>query len=127
MGEIVAGGVPTGRVGFNIAENWVERVVVVAVTGDVDMITVPDLAEAIDAAARKEPSALIVDLSKVEFLASAGINLLVAVHREITFSARFAVVADGPATSRPLKLIGIDEIVALYSTLDEALADFVDA
>jgi anti-sigma B factor antagonist len=127
MGEFGAGGTPTGNVGFNVAEKWVERIVVLAVLGDVDMLTVPALAEAIDAAASKEPSALIVDLSKVEFLASAGMNLLVDVHRQITFSTRFAVVADGPATGRPLKLVGIDEIVAVYSTLDEALADFVDA
>jgi hypothetical protein len=35
---------------------------------------------------------------------------------------RFAVVADGPATSRPLKLVGVAEIVGLHATLDEALA-----
>jgi len=35
---------------------------------------------------------------------------------------KFAVVADGPATSRPLKLVGIAEVVGLYPTLDEALA-----
>jgi hypothetical protein len=36
---------------------------------------------------------------------------------------RFAVVADGPATSRPIKLLGVDSIVALFPTLEEALAD----
>jgi hypothetical protein len=35
---------------------------------------------------------------------------------------QFAVVADGPATSRPLKLVGISEVVGLHATLDEALA-----
>jgi anti-sigma B factor antagonist len=33
-----------------------------------------------------------------------------------------AVVADGPATSRPLKLVGVTDVVDLYATLDEALA-----
>jgi len=32
------------------------------------------------------------------------------------------VVADGPATSRPLRLVGIADIIDLYATLDEALA-----
>jgi hypothetical protein len=31
-------------------------------------------------------------------------------------------VADGPATSRPLKLVGIADIVPLFATLDDALA-----
>jgi hypothetical protein len=35
---------------------------------------------------------------------------------------RFAVVAEGPATSRPLKLVGIADVVGLHATLDEALA-----
>ena len=110
--------------GFGVAENWVERTVVVAVSGDVDMATAPELAEAIQAAAREEPAALIVDLSRVEFLASAGMSLLITAHRDIAPSARFGVVADGPSTSRPLKMIGIDTIFALYRTLGEALDEF---
>jgi anti-sigma B factor antagonist len=109
--------------GFGVTESWVERTVVVAVSGDLDMLTAPELAEAIQAASRKAPAALIVDLSSVEFLASAGINLLFNAHRDTTPSARFGVVADGPTTSRPLKLIGMDTIFAVYRTLDDALCD----
>jgi len=72
----------------------------------------------------KEPEALIVDLSRVDFLASAGMTVLIAAHREVAPSARFGVVADGPATSRPLKIIGIDTIVDVYRTLDDALNEF---
>ena len=50
-------------------------------------------------------------------------NLLVATHDEITPTARFGVVADGPATSRPMKIIGIDTMIALYQTLADALAE----
>jgi hypothetical protein len=35
---------------------------------------------------------------------------------------RFAVIADGPSTSRPMKLLGLDSVLSLYSTLDAALA-----
>jgi hypothetical protein len=47
---------------------------------------------------------------------------LVAAREQLGDTARFAVVADGPATSRPLKLVGIAEVVDLFATLDEALA-----
>ena len=109
--------------GFGVTESWVERTVVVAVSGDLDMLTAPELAEAIQAASRKQPAALIVDLSRVEFLASAGINLLITAHRDMAPSARFGVVADGPTTSRPLKLIGMDTIFSVYRTLEDALGD----
>ena len=46
----------------------------VAAWGDLDVATAPELADAIQAAARKEPAALIVDLSRVDFLASAGMT-----------------------------------------------------
>ncbi len=109
---------------FGVTERWVERVVVVAAWGDLDVATAPELADAIEAAARNEPTALVVDLSRVDFLASAGMTVLIAAHRDIAPSARFRVVADGPSTSRPLKMIGIDTIVDVFRTLDEALDEF---
>ena len=108
--------------GFCVAEDWVERTVVVAVSGDLDIATVPELAEAIRAAVRKAPAALIVDLSQVDFLASAGMSLLIAVQKDIGPSARFGVVADGPSTSRPLKMIGIDSVIDVYRSLEDALS-----
>jgi anti-sigma B factor antagonist len=47
--------------------------------------------------------------------------VLIAAQDELAPSVRFAVVADGPATSRPLKLVGVTDVVDLYPTLDEAL------
>nr|WP_231965027.1 hypothetical protein [Mycobacterium sp. E3339] len=32
------------------------------------------------------------------------------------------VAADGSATSRPLRIVGLDEFIDLYPTVDEALA-----
>jgi len=109
---------------LTIEESWTDRTVVVAVTGDLDILTTPQLDHAIRSAMRSQPTALIVDLTRVDFLASIGMNLLVATHDEITPTVRFGVVADGPATSRPMKLIGIDSVVALYQTLGEALDAF---
>jgi len=49
-------------------------------------------------------------------------GILVAARDELPASVQLGVVADGPATSRPLKLVGIAEVVGLHATLDEALA-----
>lgn len=95
---------------------------VVAVSGTIDMLTAPQLEEAIRSATKSSPTAVVVDLTGVDFLASAGMGVLVASHNALQASVRFAVVADGPATSRPLKLVGIDDVVELFATLDEALA-----
>ncbi len=90
------------------------------------MLTTPQLAKAIQEALADAAASLIVDLSEVELLASVGIGaLLVAAQQDVGTVGRFAVVADGPATSRPIKLLGVDSIVALFPTFEEALADVV--
>lgn len=106
----------------DIEERRVGDITVVSVAGTVDMITAPKLEAAIGSAAKSSPSAIVVDFTAVEFLASAGMGVLVAAHGDLAPALKLVVVADGPATSRPLKLVGIADVVDLYPTLDEALA-----
>jgi len=94
---------------------------VVAVTGVVDMLTSPQLETAINTALDEKPAGVVIDFTEVEFLASAGMGVLVAAHDKAGSEVAISVVADGPATSRPLKLVGIADIVAMYPTLDAAL------
>jgi anti-sigma B factor antagonist len=98
-----------------------DDLVVIAVSGEVDALTAPQLSAAIDDATTGSPAGVIVDLSKVKFLASAGLGLLVATQEQVTVNARFGVVADGPTTRRPITLLGLDSVITLYRTLDEAL------
>lgn len=105
-----------------VAEEWVGSVVVVALTGVLDMLTSPRLEAAVAQALRKGPSALIIDLTNVNFLASAGMSALLAARDQVGSSAAFAVVADGPATSRPLTLVGLADVIGLYRTVQEACA-----
>ncbi|GAB7148638.1 STAS domain-containing protein [Mycobacterium riyadhense] len=119
-------GAPGDSRAFGIAERQVDRAIVLTVSGEVDMLTAPRLDAAIHTALAAKPPTLIVDLSKVEFLASAGISVLVAAHAEALPRTRFAVVADAAATSRPIKLMGIDAVVPLYRELDSALSGNTD-
>ncbi len=95
---------------------------IVTVSGEIDLATVATLNDAITEAFTHQPTALVVDLSAVGFLASAGLQTLVITHETAGEATRFAVVAEGPATSRPIQLTGLDKVFALYPTLDEALA-----
>ncbi|MEC3918442.1 STAS domain-containing protein [Nocardia sp. CDC160] len=98
-----------------------DEATVLTVAGDVDLATAPALENAIDAALSPKPDALIIDLTAVSFLASAGMAVLVGAHKRAG-ATRIAVVADGPATSRQLKVTSLDQVFALHPTLDEALA-----
>lgn len=111
----------TAPTGCAINEEWFDRTAVISVSGVLDMLTSPQLEAAISATIGKKPAAVIVDLSDVDFLASAGMGVLVAA-RDKVGTVGFAVVASGPATSRPLKLVGLADVVGLYPTLEQARA-----
>jgi anti-anti-sigma factor len=113
-------------IAFEVGKRQVDQAVVLSVSGEVDMLSSPRLADAIETALAARPAALIVDLSKVDFLASAGMTVLVTAQAKAEPPTRFAVVANGPATSRPIKLMGIDSVLSLYSTLDSALSGTAD-
>jgi anti-sigma B factor antagonist len=121
LSEVIVANQPAAS-SCTIDQQRIGQIEVLTVAGVVDMLTAPQLEEAIATAAKESPQGVIVDLGAVDFLASAGMGVLVAARDELPESVRFAVVADGPATSRPLKLVGIAEIVGLHVTLADALA-----
>lgn len=98
-----------------------DGVAVLTVTGAIDLATAPQLRDAVAAAIGTAVRGLVIDLTGVGFLASAGMTVLVETKQQLGEKG-FAVVADGPATARPLKLTGLDEPLALRSTLAEAVA-----
>lgn len=107
---------------FLITRNDTDEAVVLQVSGVIDIITAPSLATQLDIALAGTPPVLVVDLNKVDFLSSAGITVLVEAHRLTQNSATsLRVAADGSATSRPLQIVGVDKIVELYPTVDDAV------
>jgi anti-sigma B factor antagonist len=108
---------------FDIRATSIGEAVVLEIHGDLDAFTAPQLAEVISASLADQPAALIVDLSKLDFLGSAGMTVLISGHEAAGSAQRFGVVADGPSTSRPIKMVGLDGMLSIYPTLDAALAD----
>ncbi|KMO83575.1 anti-anti-sigma factor [Mycolicibacterium chubuense] len=116
------GGAPSQCI---VTDSWHDSVVVIRCTGDVDMLTVPALDRQIDTALTKKPTSMIIDLTAVEFLASVGMGLLVEAHDRCGAATQFMVVADGPATSRPMQMIGLADIMSLHSTVEQAFDSIV--
>jgi anti-sigma B factor antagonist len=96
-------------------------IAILVVSGVVDLATAPALEEVAGQLVAQNPKALVIDVSDVTFLASVGLKILASTHRELTPRGCFAVIADGPATSRPIKLTHLDEVFPLYPTLDDGL------
>ena len=99
---------------------------VVSVSGEIDLVTAPALEQAISAVVAGSPTALVIDLSAVEFLGSVGLKILAATYEKLSKQTGFGVVARGPATRRPIHLTGLDKTFPLYPTLDDALTGVQD-
>ena len=106
-----------------VSADWQDRTVIVRCVGVLDMLTVPVLEREIQAVLDKQPTSLIIDLSQLEFLASCGMSALIACHDECASKVRFVVVADGPATSRPMQLIGLTDIIDVRTSVEDALQE----
>ncbi len=99
-----------------------DGITVLLVDGVVDLATSPPLEELLSELIEEGPAALVIDLTDVSFLASVGLRILAETHERVGGTGKFAVVATGPVTARPIQLTKLDEFLALYPTLDDAVA-----
>lgn len=93
--------------------------VVLRVAGELDMLTTPKLTESITRELLAYPAVLVIDLTDVTFLASSAMAAIVAAHEE---ARAVRVVATSRETVRPLEVAGLTSYLAVYDTLDDALA-----
>jgi anti-sigma B factor antagonist len=102
-------------------------VLVMRVEGDVDGLTAARLSSAIAEAFDKlSGRTLVLDLTKVRFLGSIGLRTLrdsarEAVHHRGVQPLRVVVDHQRPVI-RPIEITGLDQILALYHTMDDAIA-----
>jgi anti-sigma B factor antagonist len=98
-----------------------EGVTVVSVGGEIDLSTAPAFEDAIAGALDEDPPVLVIELSAVSFMASAGLRILAATHEKFCKSGQLGVVASNPAVSRAIQLSGLDQLFAVHATLSDAL------
>ncbi|MCX4095847.1 STAS domain-containing protein [Nocardia sp. alder85J] len=91
--------------------------VVVAAEGEIDVTSAPQLQAELEQA--QDDGAAIVDLSRVVFMGSAGLSVLLAAAQR-TGAGPLRVVASFQVR-RPIEVTGLDKSLALFESLDEAL------
>ncbi|WP_083715354.1 STAS domain-containing protein [Amycolatopsis keratiniphila] len=109
---------------LEIVSRVVSGSIVVAVTGEVDTEAAPTLRAAVMAAIDDTAGTCVLDLTTVDFLDSAGLATLITTDdyaKEQGKSLRVAVDSNSPVI-RPIEITGLDIVLRLYHTVDEALA-----
>jgi anti-anti-sigma factor len=99
-----------------------EGVTVVAAAGELDLSTIPGLEGQLLREVNGRRS-VVVDLTRLSFVDSSGIGLLIKAHRARENGAFLhTVVAPGSQVERVFALAGIDKALPLFRDLGEAIA-----
>lgn len=119
-----AGALPTPEELLVIDQTRVGAVVVISLTGEVDSATAARLREVVrDALHLPDAGPVVIDMTDVAFLSSAGLGALVEAHRDADRAGEpLRVVVDHTRpVLRPLQLSGLDQVLTLFHFLDTAV------
>ena len=98
---------------------------VVSVAGSVDALTVDQLTGALTGQIGSGHRQLVIDLSQVDFMSSAGLRAVLAALKESRLHGGDLRLAGArPGVERTLKMSGVMNILKAYPALDEAVASF---
>jgi anti-sigma B factor antagonist len=112
---------PTDFVTVNVTA--VHAVTVAEVRGEIDMATCDAMAEPLFEQLDAAHPGLVVDLSEVEFMGSAGLAVLIEAHqRTQQGTTTLAIVApDQSPASRALTVSGLVQFLPVHRTVHEAM------
>jgi anti-sigma B factor antagonist len=113
--------------GFSVQEHDQAGVRVIAVTGELDIATAPDLCARLDANRGRGQPRMLVDLTAVDFCDSTGLRALLGAASEVrAHGGRFAIVcAAAGAVARLLDVVGASEWMAIHTDPESGLAALV--
>ena len=115
----------TSPIGIDIVP--IDAGVIVAVAGEIDLLTADQLREALEAeVVRRE--LVVVDLTAVEFLSSSGLAALALAHRAaVEAGHELRLVAGNRVTLRPIQITGMADEIGVFATVADAVAGVASA
>jgi anti-sigma B factor antagonist len=98
-------------------------VLVLAVTGELDIATVPQLRRELQTSMDRGTTRIVVDLSRVSFVDSVSVAVLVKAAHRLGEEGRFAVVVESDSYGMLIfEAGGIDAVLELFETRADAVA-----
>jgi anti-anti-sigma factor len=99
-------------------------VVVATLSGEIDLSNAADITRAVVGGVPNQAVGLVMDLSDVAYLDSAGVRMLAELERRLGWrSQAFRVVApEGSRTRKVLSIAGLDGLLVLETSVEAASA-----
>lgn len=117
---------PATPVSFGLAEERLEdgEVVVIAVRGELDLFTAPELRDRLrEHADGQRPAHVVVDLTGCAFVDASGCQVLLrAARRLAAHERRLAIVNTNAGNARIFTVMGLDELFPVVATRADGAA-----
>lgn len=113
---------------FETSSAEVDGVRIVAVRGELDLSTAPDLQGPLDAALDDGRASVLIDLSECEFIDSTGIALIVRAWQRLGgdgssgSDGRLVICTDRDQVRRVLDVSGLDQSIPVHARREDGLA-----
>jgi anti-sigma B factor antagonist len=96
---------------------------VVTLPAEIDMANADDIGQQLAAAFTPGARVVIADMTATTFCDSTGINMLLRASRRATANgAELRLLRPCPRVLRVMQVLGVDALLAIYYSLEEALA-----
>jgi anti-sigma B factor antagonist len=99
-----------------------ERATILSVSGELDLLSSPELEQALERVNAGDSELVMLDMRRLEFMDSTGLHTLVKAHQRAHESGRrFVVIKGGEQVQRLLNLTGMSELLTVVDSPDELL------
>lgn len=114
--DLLSASVKTQRAGS-------ETYVIVELSGEADATSSEQLREVLDGEIRKQPRAMVIDLSGLRFLDSTALHVILRANRELgRHGCVLALAAPREPVAKVLRLTATDQLIPVYPSTSEATA-----
>jgi anti-sigma B factor antagonist len=111
---------PRGPTQLTLSIRQSAREIIVSVTGELDVLTVPRLATALDDIVRRGEGDVVMDLTRAGFIDSLGLHALLTVQRRLAErSRRFTVICDAGPVRHSIELARLTEPLGVVPSFAE--------
>ena len=105
-----------------------DGVVVASLSGEIDLSNAAEITDALLGGVPNEALGLVIDLSEVSYIDSAGVRMLAELDHRLGWRAQAlrVVAPDESRSRRVLEIAGLERVLSLDTTVEAALTSVQD-
>jgi anti-sigma B factor antagonist len=108
---------------LGVAKPRKDRTNVLPLAGEIDLHVLPIIRRSLNRMIAKKPKQLVVDLSRVSYIDSAGLGTVIEAMREVeAYGGKFALAGLQETVRSICKMLRLDQVFSIFPDVDAALA-----